>query len=622
MNRCAACGHTNKPHAQFCARCGRAMTETEAYAPLRAGQTLKSGAYTVAQQLGTGGMGAVYLAKKVIAGQPRNVVVKEMLDYLDPADFPSRADYRRAMAAAKRRFEEEAATLANLSHTAIPRIDDYFVEGQHNYIVMEYISGRDLRQGLTHDDPDGELVAGAPYPQAQVLRWGVELCRVLEYLAQQRPPVMHHDVKPANIILDTNSGTVRLVDFGTAKARMLAPDGHVGVQQSSIYGTAGYAAPEMYRQNSSPRSDVYSLAATLYHLLTDDDPRDHPFDFPRLDDLDPDVAQVLRWGLADRSEERPDAEQFRAALEMILTPSQVQPFIFESGDMAYTPEALVPLSDRYWHEAREYLRHGDYGQWFRKLHRNDLLAFVRDSQNLRDPDAQLEALLHHLDPHLPYPDVQLSTTHLPFGRTARGRTLEQSLTLSLNSRGYARLMFYPLGRWIDVQPREVELSSAVGDVSQATVTVTLDTSPLRIGSQQIPVVEVVPSRATPIQQKQQIHAEVEIARWSTLLYESAEVVYAVGDALVTVGQVLLWLLAGIVLTLVGRKWPRKELSEGDLVLFILLALFLLALLVLLQEYTLEAFLLWLVSIIVVGQAFRRRRRAQKERNSTDRETGL
>jgi hypothetical protein len=183
-------------------------------------------------------------------------------------------------------------------------------------------------------------------------------------------------------------------------------------------------------------------------------------------------------------------------------------------------------------------------------------------------------------------------------------------------------MFYPLGRWIDVQPREVELSSAVGDVSQATVTVTLDTSPLRIGSQQIPVVEVVPSRATPIQQKQQIHAEVEIARWSTLLYESAEVVYAVGDALVTVGQVLLWLLAGIVLTLVGRKWPRKELSEGDLVLFILLALFLLALLVLLQEYTLEAFLLWLVSIIVVGQAFRRRRRAQKERNSTDRETGL
>ncbi len=620
MNRCAACGHTNKPQAQFCARCGRAMTEVETYAPLRAGQTLKSGAYTVTQQLGTGGMGAVYLAKKVIAGQPRNVVIKEMLDYLDPADFPSRADYRRAMAAAKRRFEEEAATLAHLSHTAIPRIDDYFVEGQHNYIVMEYISGRDLRQALTHDDPDGEVVIGAPYPQAQVLRWGVELCRVLEYLAQQRPPVMHHDVKPANIILDTNSGTVRLVDFGTAKARMLSPGGQVGAQQSSIYGTAGYAAPEMYQQNSSPRSDVYSLAATLYHLLTDDDPRDHPFDFPKLDDLDPDVAHVLRWGLADRSEERPAAAQFRAALEMILTPSQVQPFTFETGDVAYTPEALVPLSDRYWHEAREYLKQGDYAQWFRKLHRNDLLAFVRDSQVLRDPDAQLEALLHQLDPRLPYPDVQPSTTHLPLGSAPRGRTLEERLTLSLSGRGYARLMLYPSEPWIDVQPREVELSHAVGHSPQETVTITLDTGRLRVGTHLISLVEVVPSGATTIQQIQQIYGEVEIARWSTLLYDTAGLVYGAGNLLIVVGQGLLWLLAGLVLTLVGRQWPRKELSEGDLALFILLALFLLALLFLLPDYLLEVFLVWLVSIIVIGQAFRRRR-DQKKRNSTDPEAG-
>jgi serine/threonine protein kinase len=118
---------------------------------------------------------------------------------------------------------------------------------------MEYVEGPTLLEKLTHPDPHGNIVPGRPYPVEDVLRWGIQLCDVLIYLADQNPPVVHHDIKPANIIIDRASGNARLVDFGTAKARLvLQPGGRMGIQQSSIYGTEGYAAPEMYQGESSP----------------------------------------------------------------------------------------------------------------------------------------------------------------------------------------------------------------------------------------------------------------------------------------------------------------------------------------------------------------------------------
>lgn len=332
---CPHCGVLNRDTAQFCTRCGKQLSL--AHVPLHPGQALKGGTYTVVRRLGKGGMGAVYLAAQTIAGQQRNVVVKEMLDYFDPND-PVEA------AKARQRFEDEAATLVTLSHTGIPTIYDYFTEGRRNYIVMEYIAGADLLQGLTHEDENDNLVPGRSYSVEQVLQWGIELCKVLEYLERQSPPVVHHDVKPANVIVDANSGTPRLVDFGTAKARLVAaPGGRVGIQESSVYSTAGYAAPEMYRQVSSPRSDVYSLAATLYHLLMDDDPQDHPFNFPRLAQLPPDVAQALTWALTDDAAQRPTASQLRARLEQIVAPAgATRPFTLQSGDVAHMLRELVP----------------------------------------------------------------------------------------------------------------------------------------------------------------------------------------------------------------------------------------------------------------------------------------
>jgi serine/threonine-protein kinase len=154
-------------------------------------------------------MGALYLAADTGAFE-RRCVVKELLDYYDPSD-PDEA--RQAQA----RFEREARLLAELSHPGIPRIYSYFSEAGRHYIVMEYIEGENLERALTHVDADGRTVAARPLAPEEVVRHAVRICRVLEYLAERPTPVIHHDIKPANLIVDRTSGEVRLVDFGTAQ---------------------------------------------------------------------------------------------------------------------------------------------------------------------------------------------------------------------------------------------------------------------------------------------------------------------------------------------------------------------------------------------------------------------
>ena len=315
MIQCSACGTDNRDAAKFCVHCSRPLSQPAANAAgLQPGRVLMGGRYKIVRPLSKGGMGATHLAIQPLAGVERQCVIKEMLDYFDANDLIE-------VTKAKQRFQDEAATLTVLAHPGIPKIYDYFSEGDHNYIVMEYVEGLDLRDGLTHLDDQRRVVSGRPYPTEQVVRWGVQTCKVLEYLAQIKPnPVVHHDIKPANLVLDKNAGEVRLVDFGTAKARLVAQaGGRVGLQKTSLYGTAGYAPPEQYQGQSSPKSDVYALAATLYHLLTDDDPGDHPLSFPGMAQADPSLSRVLNQALEADASRRSSAAQFRQDLEKWLT---------------------------------------------------------------------------------------------------------------------------------------------------------------------------------------------------------------------------------------------------------------------------------------------------------------
>jgi len=185
---------------------------------------------------------------------------------------------------------------------------------------MQFIEGKSLDEGLTRTDDQGNVLKGKPYPVEQVVLWGVHLCKVLEYLATLQPPVVHQDIKPANIIIDSKTGEARLVDFGTAMAHSFVSQvGGVSTHKTSVYGTDGYAPPEQYKGRSVPQSDVYALAATLYHLLTDDDPRDHPLDFPALLDLDPRLRRVLEEALESEVTKRPTAQQFGHALRALIS---------------------------------------------------------------------------------------------------------------------------------------------------------------------------------------------------------------------------------------------------------------------------------------------------------------
>jgi tRNA A-37 threonylcarbamoyl transferase component Bud32 len=438
---CFGCGAPVRPGARYCGSCGAAQPGSSGR--MAAGSLLDNGHYRIERPLGKGGMGAVFLASDTYAFD-RSCVIKEMLPYFDPTD----PDGERH---ARERFAIEGRTLATINHSGVPKIYQYFSEGGSDYIVMEFVEGDNLEQALTHVDDQGRQHPGQPLPAETVAGYGISLCKVLEYLAArtdprtgQLTPIIHHDIKPANIILDANSGEVRLVDFGTAKLRVSTSAFSGSMKQSSVYGTEGYAPLEQYRGQSQPRSDVYALAATLYHLLTDDDPRDHAFDFPLLAALPVELRKALEPALDEDVLRRPDATGFRDLLEVWLdqrsAAKAASPFVFGSGDRVRSVDELADVCDARWDEAREHLYKGHFARWLGgSLHRHDLSALADDiTQRQNDQDVGLDQFVRGLDPRRKTPAPVVSPARLQLGRLTTNAQKDFTFQIA-NGAGRGRL---------------------------------------------------------------------------------------------------------------------------------------------------------------------------------------
>lgn len=229
--------------------------------------------YKILAPVGQGGMGAVYRAADLRL-EGRICAIKEVSP--DPDASPE------ALAQAQEQFRREASTLARLDHPNLPKVSDTFTAGQREYLVMDFVGGRDLRQLMEEERRLGKFLG-----ERVVLRWAGQLCDALKYLHCQDPPVLHRDIKPANIKL-TPGGLIKLVDFGLVK--LLATDDARTITVLQGRGTVAYTPLEQYggdTGHTDVRSDIYSLGATLYHLLTNQPPADAKRRFLNPDALAP-----------------------------------------------------------------------------------------------------------------------------------------------------------------------------------------------------------------------------------------------------------------------------------------------------------------------------------------------
>jgi serine/threonine protein kinase len=242
---------------------------------LQTGTVLRA-RYKIVGAIGQGGMGAVYEAEdQVLAG--RQCAIKEVTLESHMSD--------QARHQAQEQFYREASVLARLDHPTLPKVSDYFSEDDIDYLVMDYVPGRDLKDIMNEARRAGKFL-----DEADVLNWAAQLCDALAHLHRQEPAIVHRDIKPANIKL-TPDGRIKLVDFGLVKI-MADDDENRTLTVVQGRGTAAYTPLEQYggdAGHTEVRSDIYSLGATLYHLLTNQPPLDAKKRF-----LNPTKLQTLR----------------------------------------------------------------------------------------------------------------------------------------------------------------------------------------------------------------------------------------------------------------------------------------------------------------------------------------
>jgi len=256
--------------------------------------------YEIVRRIGGGGMGAVYLAKDRNLGEaPR--AVKEMIEsHIDDAQ------HEKAIAD----FKRESLLLTELEHPSIPTVYDYFYDdaSERFYLVMKFIPGSDLASRL-RASPGGRI------DELSVTEWGIQVADVLHYLHTRPQAIIYRDLKPANLMLDSNVNRIMLIDFGIARWVNKKEKGVTAV------GTMGYAPPELFSGQADARVDIYSLGATMFHLLTGSDPQDNPlliFDFtknPRPRQINPALSSEMERLLVRAVEYKPE-HRYQSGAEM------------------------------------------------------------------------------------------------------------------------------------------------------------------------------------------------------------------------------------------------------------------------------------------------------------------
>lgn len=277
--------------------------------PLKSGEVLRS-RYKIRRIIGHGGMGSIYLADDLRL-EGRQCALKEVEhDRTMPTDM---------LRQTRDQFQREANVLARLDHPNLPKVSDFFSIGGRDYLVMDFVPGKDLRTIMMEAKQSDIFL-----PERDVLTWANQLADALTYLHSQDPPILHRDIKPSNLKL-TPSGLLKLVDFGLVKI-LISEELTITILQGR--GTALYTPLEQYggdTGHTDARSDIYAFGATLYHLLTNQAPVEARERFLNPDilvpprQINPDISlrteRAILWAMSLHPDERPqDVETFRKSL--------------------------------------------------------------------------------------------------------------------------------------------------------------------------------------------------------------------------------------------------------------------------------------------------------------------
>jgi len=268
---------------------------------LNDGEVLR-GRYKVRERIGQGGAGSIYLADDLRL-EGRQCALKEV-EY-------DRVLSENLLEEARQQFFREATILARLDHPNLPKVSDFFSNGPRDYLVMDYVPGKDLRTMVLDARREKKFL-----PEQEVLGWAHQLADALNYLHTQEPAIIHRDIKPSNLKI-TPSGLLKLVDFGLVK--IMAPE-EITITVIQGQGTALYTPIEQYgadEAHTDARADIYAFGATLYHLLTNEPPVDARKRFLQPSSLKPPrefnpslnerTEQAILWAMALHPDDRPNS---------------------------------------------------------------------------------------------------------------------------------------------------------------------------------------------------------------------------------------------------------------------------------------------------------------------------